>query len=86
MNSRKVKLELEQHIIFIDCFIPYDFTKLGGQLALEIKYTNGDTQMFTTASTLPNHSSTYEFDNDEEYFKYISYLKEQGVPQGKVND
>jgi len=84
MNSKKITLELDQDIIFVSSFIPYDFTKNMGQLGLEIKFTNGDTQMLTTASTNPNHFGTYEFDSDEEYFQYISYLKAQGIPKGIV--
>ena len=68
MSSRKVQLELDQDIAFIYSFIPFDFRKNSGQMAIELTFTNGDTQMLTTASTNPNYFGTHEFDSDESYF------------------
>ncbi len=73
--TKKVDLKLDQDTIFIDSIIPMDFTKNFGQLALEIKYTNGDTQMLTTKSENPNVYGTHEFETKEEYMGFIEKLK-----------
>ncbi len=83
--NRKIPFKLDQDITFVYSFIPFDFRKNMGQLAIELTYTNGDTQMLTTESTNPNHRGTYEFDSDEDYFEFIKQLKLCGIPQVKSN-
>lgn len=83
MPSRKVELKLAQNRVFIASYTPYDFSKGMGQLAVKITYTNGDTDMFTTETTLPNSYSTHEFDSDKDYFDFIAGLKADGIPMGR---
>jgi hypothetical protein len=80
MPSRKVELKLSQNRIFIASYTPYDYRKYMGQYALKITYTNGDIDMFTTETTMPNHYTTHEFDSDEQYFEFIAGLKADGIP------
>lgn len=72
---KKTEPILEQSKMFIGKITPFDFTRNMGQYAVEITYTNGDTQMFTTNSTNPNVFSSYEFDDLEEMTNFIDNLK-----------
>ncbi len=66
--------KLDQQPMFIEKMIPMDFTRNMGCYALEVHYTNGDTQMLTTKSTNPNVYQSFEFDDlaqlTEFYEKY----------------
>ncbi len=57
--TRKVEPKLSQDKMFIKHFTSYDFTNSAvgggaGQHVLEIHYTNGSKDVFTTKSTNPN--------------------------------
>jgi hypothetical protein len=80
MPSRKVELKLAQKRVFIASYTPYDFQEFAGQYAVKITYTNGDIDMFTTETTMPNHFTTHEFDSDEQYFEFLAELKRDGIP------
>lgn len=83
MPSRKVELKLAQNRVFITNYIPYDFSDTAGQLAVKITYTNGDVDMFTTETTMPNHFTTHEFDTHQDFFDFIAGLKADGIPMGR---
>lgn len=72
--------KLSKNIIFVKCFEPYDFTRNMGQLAVEITYTDGDTDMLTTKSTKNNVHSSFEFKDNEEYFEFIKFLQNRNIP------
>lgn len=61
--TTKVPLVLDQDKMFIKSTTPFDFNRNMGQYALEITYTNGDTQMLTTPSLNPNCHGTHEFES-----------------------
>lgn len=65
---------LEQDKAFIKKTTPLDFTKNMGQYALEVEYTNGDTQMFTTKSSNPNQFGTHEFETKEDMLNFQKEL------------
>jgi hypothetical protein len=73
--------KLSKNIIFVKCFEPYDFSRNMGQLAVEITYTDGDTDILTTKSTKDNVFSSFEFDSDKEYFEFIKFLQENKIPK-----
>ncbi len=64
--THKVEPKLSQDKMFIKEIIPYDFTEYMGQYALEIKYTNGKTDMFTTKSIHSNMFGSHDFETLEE--------------------
>lgn len=53
--------QLDQDKMLIKKVTPYDFTKYMGQYALEIEYTNGDTQMLTTPALNPSCHGKADF-------------------------
>lgn len=70
---------LDQKLLFIASYTPFDFSKYMGQLAVEIKYTNGETQMLTTRSTNPNVFDTPEFETTEDYYEFIEFLNKNNI-------
>lgn len=74
--------KLNQKPPFIEKFRVYDFKTTMGKLALELKYTNGKTQMLTTPSTRPeNTNDKGDFSTEDEFLKFIEYLKKHNVKQ-----
>ena len=70
----KFKHLLSKNPIFIKGYTPYDFTRNMGQLAVEIKYTCGYTDMLTTPSTKENVSDKGDFSVDE-YYTFLTEIK-----------
>lgn len=70
MNNPK----LDQNKVFIVSVMPYLFKNMG-QCALEIIYTNGDTQMLTTKSTNPNHFENYDFETEQDMLNFYETIK-----------
>lgn len=68
---------LSQDPIFISKIVPYDFTKHMGQYAVEIYYTNGDKDVFTTP--MPSHmgNDKGEFDSFDDMKKFIENLEKK---------
>lgn len=69
---------LEQNIMFVESFKPYDFTKNMGQYAVEITYSNKETQMLTTPSTKENVNSKGDL-SVEDFFKLIDKLQNRNM-------
>lgn len=65
---------LSQKPLFIKSFTPLDFTKLMGNYALEINYTNGEMDMLTTPMP-PDIGSDKGNLTEEEYFEFIGVLQ-----------
>lgn len=63
---------LDQDPLSISKMIPYDFTKTMGQYALEIVYTNGDTQMLTTPMNPGRGSDKGDFNSYEELVEFYN--------------
>lgn len=51
------------------------------QLAVEIKYTDGDTDMLTTPMDPSKGSDKGDFINEDEYYEFINWLIKNGVPK-----
>ncbi|CAL2106688.1 hypothetical protein T190115A13A_270045 [Tenacibaculum sp. 190524A02b] len=64
----KFKDILDQNPTFIKSFTLYDFRRNMGQLAIEIEYTSGDTQMLTTPSTKDNVSDKGDLSVEDYHF------------------
>ena len=77
----KILDKLRQNALFIQSFKPYDFNKNMGQFGVELTYTDDNKQVLTTKSTLKNVHSSYEFDSDSEFFEFIEFLKQSGIPR-----
>ena len=73
--------KLSKKLVFVKCFEPYDFSRNMGQLAVQITYTDGDTDMLTTKSTKDNVHSSYEFDSEEEYYQFLEFLISKNIPR-----
>lgn len=73
--------KLRKKLVFVKCFEPYDFSRNMGQLAVEITYTDGDTEMLTTKSTKDNVHSSYEFNNEDEYYQFLEFLMSKNIPR-----
>ena len=71
---------LSQNILFVKGYTPYNFIGMG-QLAVEIKYTNGETDMLTTKSIKQNVHSSFEFNSEQEYFDFIQFLNSNNIKQ-----
>lgn len=76
--------KLNQKVQFVDSYVPYDFTENLGMLAVQIFYTNGNTQMLTTKSTKTNVNSSFEFENETEYFWFLEYLQTRNIPKKQI--
>lgn len=73
-----VQFQLNQKLMFIKSYEPLDFTKNMGQYALEINYTNGDKDVFTTPPRSPFNERTNDkgdFSSEEEFFEVCKWLK-----------
>lgn len=66
---------IKSKLIFIEGHKAYDFTKNMGQYALEVNYTNGDKDMFTTP--MPEHmgSDRGDFKSTEEFLEAVNFLR-----------
>lgn len=71
--------KLKKNLVFVKCYEAYDFMKNMGQLAVQITYTCGDTQMLTTKSTRENTNSSFEFLNEVEFYSFIKFLNENSI-------
>lgn len=71
---------LKEKLIFIQNCIAYDFREFMGQYALEVRYTNGQMDMFTTPMPPEKGNDTGDFKDEKEYFDTVNYLKSQGIP------
>lgn len=71
--------KLSKNIVFAKCFEPYDFTENFGQLAVEIEYTDGSTDMLTTPMDPKLGNDRGDFKDEVEYYQFLSWLKEQDV-------
>lgn len=67
--------KLSQNIVFVESFTPLNFKDTMGQLAVEVKYTNGDKDVLTTPMPPEKGSDKGDFKSEEEYFQFITYLK-----------
>ena len=69
--------KLAQDPMFIERIVPYDFTDTMGQYAVEINYTNGKKDVFTTP--MPEHmgNDKGEFDSLEDMTKFINNLEKK---------
>ncbi len=83
-DTKNMENKLSKNIIFVKCFEPYDFTRNMGQLAVEITYTDGDTEMLTTKSTKDNVFSSFEFEDEAEFYKFIVFLQEKNIPRKPI--
>ncbi len=71
--------KLDKNLMFLTSYCPYDFQKNMGVYAVELKWTDGDTQMLTTPTTKPERSSDRgDFKSEEDYFTFLEYLKTEG--------
>lgn len=68
---------LSQDAMFIKEIIPYDFTKTLGQYAVEIHYTNGSKDVFTTPIPPEIGNDPGEFDSFEDMKKFINNLEKK---------
>jgi porphobilinogen deaminase len=73
--------KLSKNIVFVKCFEPYDFTRNMGQLAVQVTYTDGDTDMLTTKSTKENVNSSFEFENEQEFYQFLEFLQSKNIPR-----
>lgn len=64
---------------FISKLIPHDFQESTGQYALEVFYTNGDKDMFTTPMLKEKGYDPGDFKSEDEYFETLKLLKQLGV-------
>lgn len=71
--------KLKSKLIFINGFIPYDFTSTMGQYALRVNYTNGDYDMFTTPMDSKRGNDTGDFKTVEEFYEAVKYLQDNGI-------
>ena len=76
-----MKENLRSKLIFMMNFVAYDFTKTTGQYALEINYSNGDKDMFTTPMKPGVGSDKGDFKDEKEFFETVSYLKLNNIHQ-----
>ncbi len=74
--------KMEQEVMFIDNYKPFDFTQGMGQYALEINYTNGDMDMLTTPMSPTRGSDKGDFKDKAEMFSFIESLSAQGIKRG----
>lgn len=72
--------KLRQNIFFALHYKIFNFVNMG-QMAVEITYTDGSTDMLTTKSTNKNVHSTFDFNDDNEYFRFIKFLETNNVPK-----
>lgn len=78
MATKKVEVVLEQPEI---CIKSTEVIKCKSHMEghadhymIEIKYTNGDTQVMTSKNTQPNHFGTHEFETNDELFEFAKKL------------
>jgi hypothetical protein len=67
--------QLEQDPMFIERIVPYDFTKNMGQYAVEIYYTNGRKDVFTTKMPPEIGNDPGDFDTFDDMKKFIEDLE-----------
>lgn len=82
--NKKISEILTQRPVFISGYIPYDYTKNMGLLAVQVHYTSGETQMLQTASTMSNVNNSKDFETDSEYFEFLEYMQRLGIPKLKA--
>jgi len=74
--------KLSKKLVFAKCFVPFDFSVNMGQLAVEITYTDGSTDMLTTKSTKKEmFYCSFDFINDEEYYDFLEFLINNNIPR-----
>lgn len=71
--TRKVEPKLSQDSIFIKEVVPW-FAHNMNHNVLEVRYTNGQKDVFTTNSNNPNHFGTHEFETLEDMKQFQSTL------------
>ncbi len=76
-----METKLRKNIIFVQYFEPYNFMANMGQLAVEITYTDGDTEMLTTKSIYDNVRGLSDFADVKEYYEFINFLIEKKIPR-----
>lgn len=69
---------LSQNILFVKEFEPYDFKNMG-QLAVEVEYTDGSTDMLTTPTKNPNGTDKGDFKDEKEFYEFIEWLKQNNI-------
>lgn len=72
----KFQDKLSKRAVFIERWVPYDFTKNMGFYAVDVFYTDGDKDTLTTKSTNPNVHQKWDFQNEEEFFSFLDFLSE----------
>lgn len=66
---------LKKKVMFIESYTPFDYTKNIGQYALEINYTNGDKDVFTTPMPANLGNDRGDFKDLSEFKKTVDWLK-----------
>lgn len=70
---------IQSKLVFISNVIPYDFNRNMGQYALEVNYTNGDKDMFTTPMDPSRGSDKGDFKSVDEFNECITYCQSKGL-------
>jgi len=71
--------KIQSKIAFIENVKAYDFTRNMTQYALEVNYTNGDRDMFTTPMDPTLGSDKGDFKSIDEFNECIEYCQSKGL-------
>lgn len=71
--------EIKNKVDFISSAIAYDFTERMGQYALELRYTNGSTDMLTTKMPADIGHDPGDFESEKEFFDAVHFLKSENL-------
>lgn len=75
--------KLSKNIIFVKYYEPFDCMKNLGQLVVEITYINGDIDTLSTKSTKENVFASFDFNDENEFYKFIKFLQKNDIPRKK---
>lgn len=80
MNNTLEKIKGK--LLFTASFTPYDFTENMKQYALEVNYTNGDKDMYTTPMPKDIGSDQGDFKDFNEFNEACNFLTQNNIPRG----
>ena len=79
LNNMTPQDKIQSKLAFIESVTAYDFTKYMSQYALEVNYTNGDKDMFTTPMDPTKGNDKGDFKSVEEFNECIGYCQSKGL-------
>lgn len=86
MNKlEKFKSMLSQgNLVFVKDFTAMNFVTNMGILAIDVNYTNDEKDTFVTPMLKEIGHNSADFENEEEYFEFIEWLQDNGIPQKRT--